>query len=317
MTNPDTAYDFADDLLSRLRDDYAICERNDKVTDSVLFIYHRQLLEESGTTFDPDDSQMVAKLRRQCLNYLDNHGYALTTAHRSNTKRKPRAKDKSLKLISALCAERGLRLSDQAARGGSASAARSARQQSLHTPEPNAGSASAAGCNASADDIVRLYALIADDEQYNEVVIPLRWDSRTGAALYLLGRSWVTDVVTHDTSKQCFFVTLIPRDVRADADGSEAAHAGFAIGIGTDSDAAKQVFTDWDEALQWYRRLTEGWLTHEFTYVHNNVMPQGCPESLRQFFEDNDPLLDDESWHLTPAEEREYQEFLARLHHDA
>ncbi|KFI93820.1 hypothetical protein BISA_1642 [Bifidobacterium saguini DSM 23967] len=311
MTEPHTTYDFADDLLSRLRDDYAICERNGRVTDAVLFIYHRQLLEESGTTFDPKNENMVAKLRRQCLNYLDNHGYALTTAHRGNTKRKPRAKDKSLKLISILCAERKLRLNDQAPRIPIRS------RYASHTPEPDTGSVSSPSEVVPAEDIVRLYSLIANDESYNEVVIPLRWDSRTGAALYLLGRSWVTDLVTEATDKQCFFATLVPRDMRTDVDGLDVVEAGLSIGIGTDSEAARQVFTDWDEAWQWYRRLTEGWMTHEFTYVHNNAIPQGCPESLRRFFEDKDPLLDDDSWHLTPEEEREYEEFLDKLHRNA
>lgn len=310
-----TAYDFADDLLSRLRDDYMRCERNGHAEDSALFIYHRRLFEESGGVFDPDDAELAARLRRQCMNYLDNHGYALTTAHRASSRRKPRAKDKPLKLIGVLCAKQGLHLSD-----GSDINVDGRRPyfditgRRDHTPEP-------AGVGAStddvlADDIIRLMELIGDDELYDGVVIPLRWDARTGAALYLLGRSWVTDLIDEDTDRQCFFVVLTPQDYRSTtgAGRDTPPHSGLLIGVGMDDAATRQVFDDWDEALEWYRRLTEGWLLREFTYAHNVMPPERCPDSLRRFFEDDDPLFDSDAWRLTPAEEREYQEFLSRLH---
>lgn len=279
------AYDFEDDLLSRLRDDYVICLQNGDVTQSALFDYHRRQLEESGTTFDPEDGEQVAKLCRQCVNYLDNHGYAPTKAQGKTVKRKPRTKDKTLKIVNLLCAKHHLRLADAPA----------APRHAGGSPEISRG------------DIHTLYASIGDDPSYDEVYITLRTDLRSGAMLCLLGRAWLADMITEDTQAQCFFAVMAPRDHRIDAD--DAPYAGRSLAVEPQS-----LFTDPDTALEQYRIMAEDRLVTDFTYAHNYVAPEGCPASLRGFFESDDPLLDDNAWSLTPAEENDYRRFLDRLH---
>ncbi|PLS29691.1 hypothetical protein [Bifidobacterium parmae] len=301
------AYDFGDDLLARLHDDYVLCRQDGDVTASALFDYHRRLLEEGGTPYDPGDEAQRRRLCRQCEDFLDNRGVPVVVSRRGTAKRKSRTKNKMLRLIDVLCERHHLRLSDDANRKTDAFVG--------DVPER---------------DIRRLHELVRHDADYAELVIPLRSDARTGVTLMMLGRDWLADMIDVDTDDQCFFVILTPQDRRYESDG--AAHIGFAVGadprMSAGSAAAEpsdagvnapdddpSLFDDWDEAWDQYRITVDGYAVTEFLYDHNLVAPVGCPESMLRFFEpDDDPMTDEGAWRLTPAEEREYQEFLAGLH---
>ena len=314
MSEEQSGYDFKDDLLNRLRDDfYRHCSEGTPER-SVLYRH----LERSAKS--QDDAKMDAKtIIRRCRHYLDNHGHPATESQ-SRRITKSRAQAKDLDLAALYCSTQGMRLAHtETVIDDHASSSTPPPPATQHaTPRANA-------LGVGDDDIIAFYTLARRNEDCSRLMIPLRADPLTGTMLWLLGREWLADILYDDQAEndetQCLFTVLTPADYSAAlADEFHPAHIPMAVSVavtdpyaeGRYSTHLRMTFTDWNEAKERFA-VIRGVALAEVVRPANSIAPDGCPEAFAPFFLPTDPQAD--SVVLSPAQTRRFEAMLADIRH--